>query len=51
LPVNIGIEEVDEYLPATERKHDEPPQDEVVEDFPKLCDKKVGERKLKIKDW
>ncbi|KAH9314720.1 hypothetical protein KI387_023347, partial [Taxus chinensis] len=49
--VNLGTEKVDEDLLTTERRKDEPPQDEVDEDLPKLFDKKAKERKFKIGDW
>ncbi|KAH9296113.1 hypothetical protein KI387_039701, partial [Taxus chinensis] len=47
----MGTEEVDANLFTTERRKDEPPQDEVDKDLPKVFDKKARERKFEIGDW
>ncbi|KAH9327638.1 hypothetical protein KI387_007816, partial [Taxus chinensis] len=49
--INLGMEQVDADLPATKRRKDAPPPDEVDKDLPRVFDKKAKERKFKIGDW
>ncbi|KAH9316650.1 hypothetical protein KI387_025277, partial [Taxus chinensis] len=49
--INLGTEQVDADLPATKRRKDEPPPNEVDKDLPRVLDKKASEGRFEIGDW